>query len=87
MGTNTTYLSKGIKEWKQMSFSEYTNELRINYIISRLSEERKIRAYTTQAIGEIGGYKNAKSFIRIFKNYTGITPYQFIEKISKENSI
>ena len=84
IGTNTTYLSKVIKEYKLMSFSEYTNELRINYIISILSNDKKIRAYTTQAIGEIGGYKNAKSFTRIFKNYTGITPYQFIEKINKE---
>ncbi len=84
IGTNTTYLSKVIKEYKLMSFSEYTNELRINYIITTLSNDKKIRAYTTQAIGEIGGYKNAKSFTRIFKNYTGITPYQFIEKIDKE---
>jgi len=84
IGTNTTYLSKVIKEYKLMSFSEYTNELRINYIITALSNDKKIRAYTTQAIGEIGGYKNAKSFTRIFKNYTGITPYQFIEKIDKE---
>ena len=30
------------------------------------------------------GYKNAKSFTRIFKKYTGITPYQFVEKIDKE---
>ncbi len=84
IGTNTTYLSKVIKEYKLMSFSEYTNELRINYIITALSNDKKIRAYTTLAIGEIGGYKNAKSFTRIFKNYTGITPYQFIEKIDKE---
>lgn len=84
IGTNTTYLSKVIKEYKLMSFSEYTNELRINYIITAISNDKKIRAYTTQAIGEIGGYKNAKSFTRIFKNYTGITPYQFIEKIDKE---
>ncbi|WP_420553201.1 helix-turn-helix domain-containing protein [Tenacibaculum aiptasiae] len=84
IGTNTTYLSKVIKEYKKMSFSEYTNELRINYITKKLSEDKKIRAYTTQAIGEIGGYKNAKSFTRIFKKHTGITPYQFIEKIDKE---
>ncbi|WP_299158078.1 helix-turn-helix domain-containing protein [uncultured Tenacibaculum sp.] len=87
IGTNTTYLSKVIKEYKQMSFSDYTNELKINYIINRLSKDKKIRAYTTQAIGEIGGYKNAKSFTRIFKKYTGITPYQFIEKIDKEITI
>lgn len=84
IGTNTTYLSKVIKTHKKMSFSEYTNELRINYIVKKLMEDKKTRAYTTQAIGEIGGYKNAKSFTRIFKKYTGITPYQFIEKLNEE---
>lgn len=67
-----------------MTFSEYTNELRIKYIVEKLNTDKTIRAYTTQAIGEIGGYKNAKSFTRIFKKYTGITPYQFIEKIETE---
>lgn len=84
IGTNTTYLSKIIKDYKKMTFSEYTNELRIKYIVEKLSTDRTVRAYTTQAIGEIGGYKNAKSFTRIFKKYTGITPFQFIEKIETE---
>ncbi|WP_408024711.1 helix-turn-helix domain-containing protein [Tenacibaculum sediminilitoris] len=84
IGTNTTYLSKIIKEHKKMSFNDYTNELRVNYIIKLLSNDKKVRSYTTQAICEIAGYKNAKSFTRIFKKYIGITPYQFIEKINKE---
>ncbi|MEE3999096.1 helix-turn-helix domain-containing protein [Tenacibaculum sp. FZY0031] len=84
IGTNTTYLSKIIKDYKKMSFNDYTNELRINYIIGVLSNDKKVRSYTTQAIGEIAGYKNAKSFTRIFKKHIGITPYQFIEKINKE---
>ena len=66
-----------------MSFNDYTNELRINYIIEALSNNKKVRSYTTQAIGELAGYKNAKSFTRIFKKHVGITPYQFIEKIDK----
>ena len=84
IGTNTTYLSNVVKKYKKMSFNDYTNELRINYIAKLLTDDKKIRSYTTQAIAEIGGYKNAKSFTRIFKKYTGITPYQFIEKINKE---
>ncbi|WP_428744904.1 helix-turn-helix domain-containing protein [Tenacibaculum sp.] len=84
IGTNTTYLSNVIKKYKKMSFNDYTNELRIDYIAKLLTNDKKIRSYTTQAIAEIAGYKNAKSFTRIFKKYTGITPYQFIEKINKE---
>lgn len=84
IGTNTTYLSNVVKKYKKMSFNDYTNELRINYIAKLLTSDKKIRSYTTQAIAEICGYKNAKSFTRIFKKYTGITPYQFIERINKE---
>ena len=84
IGTNTTYLSNVIKKYKKMSFNDYTNELRIDYIAKLLTDDKKTRSYTTQAIAEIAGYKNAKSFTRIFKKYTGITPYQFIEKINKK---
>jgi len=51
-----------------MNFSEYTNELRINHIVGVLKYDRKVRSYTTKAIGELGGYQNARSFTRIFKN-------------------
>ncbi|WP_198517081.1 tetratricopeptide repeat protein [Tenacibaculum sp. SZ-18] len=84
IGTNTTYLSKIIREHKKMTFSEYSNDLKIKYIVEKLKTDKTVRAYTTQAIGEIGGYKNAKSFTRIFKKYTGITPFQFIDKIETE---
>jgi YesN/AraC family two-component response regulator len=86
INTNTTYLSQIILKHKNYSFSDYTNELRINYLIKELMTNSKIRAYTMQALAELVGYKNGTSFSKIFKKKTGISPYQFIEKLKKEKT-
>lgn len=85
LNTNTTYLSQTINKYMKKSFSEYTNELRINYILKVLSEDKKLRNYTTQALADLVGYKSGISFARTFKEKTGVTPFQYIEKLNAEN--
>lgn len=85
IGTNTAYLSQTINKCMKKTFSEYSNELRINYILKELSENRKIRNYTSQALAEMIGYKNGSSFARSFKEKTGVTPFQYIEKLNKNS--
>ncbi|ASK32242.1 hypothetical protein CEY12_20075 [Chryseobacterium sp. T16E-39] len=86
LGTNTTYLSQTINKYMKKTFSEYTNELRINYILNALSQDKKLRNYTTQALADIVGYKSGISFARTFKEKTGVTPFQYIEKLNAENA-
>lgn len=81
IGSNTTYLTAVIKTYKKMSFNEYTNELRINYILNELMINEKLQNYTVQSLAEVVGYKNGASFSKIFKQKTGVTPFQFIGKI------
>jgi YesN/AraC family two-component response regulator len=81
IGSNTTYLTAVIKTYKKMSFNEYTNELRINYILKELMVNEKLQNYTIQSLAEVVGYKNGASFSKIFKLKTGVTPFQFIGKI------
>lgn len=81
IGTNTTYLTKVVKCYSNLSFSEYTNDLRMTYLINELVNDKKIRNYTVQALAELVGYKNGTSFSKIFKEKTGVTPFQFIEKL------
>ncbi|MEM0576078.1 AraC family transcriptional regulator [Flavobacterium polysaccharolyticum] len=70
--TNTTYLSYIVNKNFEKSFSEYANELKINYVINEMISNAKYRKYSTQAIAESVGYKNATSFARSFnkKNWT-----------------
>lgn len=81
--TNTTYLSYVVNKNYNKSFSMYYNELRIAYVINEIISNSKYREYTTQAIAESAGFKNADSFASSFKKKTGVTPYQFINEIKK----
>ena len=68
--SNRDYLSKSVNELKAKNFSQYLNELRINYIVEELSHNEKIRKYTIAAIADSIGYNNSESFSNAFrKNY------------------
>ena len=84
IGSNTTYLTSVIKSYKKMTFNDYTNELRINYILDELIENKKLQNYTIQSLAEVVGYKSGVSFSKIFKQKTGLSPYLFIEKLKKD---
>ncbi len=81
--TNTTYLSKVINETKKQSFSDYTNHLRINYVLKRLNTDKQFRNYTIKAIAGENGYRTPESFSHHFKSKTGISPAKFIRALKK----
>lgn len=84
IGSNTTYLTSVIKTYKAMSFNDYTNELRINFILNELLSDKKLQNYTIQSLAEHIGYKKGASFSKIFKQKTGVTPFQYIEKLKSD---
>lgn len=79
--TNTTYLSYVVNKNFEKTFSEYANELKINYVINEMISNSLYRKYSTQAIAESVGYKNAASFARSFNKKTGLSPVQFAKKL------
>lgn len=83
--TNTSYLSKIINTHLSKTFVTYINELRINYAVVELKNNKRLRAYSIKAIAEEIGYKNADAFSRYFKAETGISPSVYIKKIKNEN--
>ncbi len=84
--TNPTYLSKIINTYKEKRFTDYTNELRINYALNRLKEDTKFRSYSILHIAKELGYKSQDSFSRHFKKTTGINPSYYISNIEKLKS-
>lgn len=82
--TNTTYLSHVVNKNFGKTFSEYSNELKINWVINELIINLTYRKYSTQAIAESSGFKNSISFTKSFKKRAGVTPAQFIKAIAKE---
>ncbi len=87
MDTNTKYLSYIIKKYRAKDFTTYTNELRINYILKKLSTEPVYRQYKISALADEVGISSHSKFTTTFKNVTGVSPSEFIKFISKnENS-
>lgn len=85
--TNRDYLSKLINETKGKNFSQYLNELRINYIVEELKSNKKIRKHTIAAIAEDIGYNNSESFTNAFKKITGTLPSYFIKALNEKDTI
>jgi len=79
--TNTTYLSKALNAVQKQSFNQYLNKLRIDYVLVKLKEDAVFRSYTIHAISTEIGYKSATTFIKEFKNKTGLNPSYYIRKI------
>ncbi len=81
LNTNTAYLSQYFNQVMQKTFSEYTQELRIHYVLQKLKDSPYFRKYTLQAIAEEVGYKDAKTLVRVFKKQTGLSPNYYIERL------
>ncbi len=83
--TNVTYLSKIINTYKQKSFNEYINDLRIDYVVKRLKNDKKLRSFSIKSIAKEIGYKSDYSFAKHFKAKTGLYPSYYIKNIEKQN--
>lgn len=85
LGTNRDYLSKTVNDLKGKNFSQYMNELRINYIIEELKTNKVLRKHTISAIAEDIGFNNSESFSNAFKKITGTLPSYYIKLLQSQN--
>jgi AraC-like DNA-binding protein len=82
--TNSSYLSKTINHYKGKNFSQYLNDLRIDYAVNKLKKDKKLRKYTVKALAEEFGFNNSESFAKAFYSNTGLQPSYFIKKLNKD---
>ena len=83
--TNSGYLSKVINEVKEVSFTQYINTLRIEYIIDKLETEKTFLQYTIQYLSEFSGFNNIQTFTRAFTSHTKMKPSEFIKQLTNKN--
>jgi len=81
MDTNSKYLSVYINQYEQKKFTDYINDLRIEYTIEKLKVDQKFRKYTIKAIAEEVGFSNPISFSQAFYKNTEIKPSFFIREL------
>lgn len=84
LGTNPTYLSKIINAYKEKSFSNYLNDLRLEYIVELLKTEHQFLEKEIKELANIAGFTNAEAFSDNFQRKFEIKPSYFI-KMMKEN--
>ncbi|MEM6720610.1 MAG: helix-turn-helix domain-containing protein [Bacteroidota bacterium] len=85
--TNPNYLSKVINTYKEKSFSQYIIDLRINFILIELKNNKKLHSYTIQAVAEEAGFNKAESFARAFKKKTGFNPSYYIKTLKQKTNL
>ncbi|WP_297989369.1 response regulator [Anoxybacillus sp.] len=77
---NPSYFSALFKQETKMTFSEYVTRC-------RLQRAKNLLVNTNLSIAEISemtGYQTTKYFIKIFKEFEGITPYRFRKEYLKK---
>ncbi|NER12730.1 helix-turn-helix domain-containing protein [Leptobacterium flavescens] len=85
--TNSNYLSKVINHYEQKNFSNYINDLRIDYTVEQLKTNKQFRLYSVKGIAEEVGFNSTESFSKAFFKRTGIYPSYFIKKLENLNGI
>ncbi|WP_106794153.1 helix-turn-helix domain-containing protein [Aquimarina sp. Aq78] len=85
LDSNTSYISKIINSHTGVSFTEHTNNLRIQHITKSLTENPELRKHSLDAIAKDFGYSSASSFSKIFKKTVGMNPSCFIKKLIEED--
>lgn len=83
--TNTKYFSKIINTYKNKSFTNYINELRIQYLIKELKTNSKFRKYTIKAIANEIGFNTTEAFSKSFYKVTQLHPSYFIKNLERQN--
>lgn len=82
--SNSNYLAGVIKHYREKSFADYINGLRIEYIVTMLQNERKFRNYTNSALAKEAGFSSTQRFANAFLAKMGMPAVFFIEQIKKE---
>jgi AraC-like DNA-binding protein len=82
--TNVHYVSDVILHCYGKSFTEYINDLKIDYIIEQLKTDKHKRMFTHEALAKEAGFGTTQSFVTAFKARTGLSPNFFSAKIRKE---
>ncbi|WP_282079668.1 helix-turn-helix domain-containing protein [Aquimarina algiphila] len=85
MDSNSKYLSLFINHYEQKKFTNYINDLRIEYAMEKIKNDKKFRKYTIKAIAYETGFSNPVSFSQAFYKKTGLKPSYFIKQLESSS--
>ena len=82
--TNSTYLSRIINTQKGTNFSNYINQLRINYLLNLLTNSDKFLQHSISDLAELGGFSSSRHFSNAFFQVTNLRPLDYIKQLKDE---
>lgn len=80
LSTNPNYLSRAIDRKGYKNFNQYVNSLRIVYV-KNLLETSDLAKVTLMYIYTEAGFTSQATFNRVFKQFEGITPSEYIANL------
>jgi len=81
IGMPERLISSTIKEVYGQNFNNYTNSMRVLYMIEQLKTSHKWRAYSIESICYMIGFNSQNTFYIAFKRYMGMTPKAYIDSL------
>jgi len=78
---NGKYLSQIMAHYKGKRVMEYINDLRVDHIIERMKQDRKLAFYSNGSLAEVAGFNSERTFVNAFRARVGITPVFFIQRL------
>src|SRR5690554_954727 len=85
LDTNPKYLNHFLKTYHNTDYNTYINNLRINYIVAQLKSKPTYRKYKISHLAKESGFSSHSNFSANFKRVTGLSPSEYVEKVSLEN--
>ncbi|WP_312067564.1 AraC family transcriptional regulator [Empedobacter sp.] len=79
--TNSAYLSKIINSEKGTNFSNYINQLRINYVLHLLMDSDQYHQHSIGDLAELVGFSSSLQFSNVFFQVTSFRPYEYIKQL------
>lgn len=83
LNTNAKYLNYILKNIKEKDFNSYINDLRVEYIISKLKSDPQYLNYKISHLADISGFSSHSNFSANFKRSTDLSPSDFIDDVRK----
>jgi AraC-like DNA-binding protein len=80
MSVNRAYLSQAVNRYAGGNFSTFVNEFRIREAV-RLLSDAKSQKFSIEGIAFEAGFSDRKTFHRVFKKFTGLTPTAFRQSL------
>ena len=81
LNTNQKYVTKILAHYRNKGIIEYISDLKIEYIVNKLQNDKKFRNYKNQALSDEAGFGSTQIFTKTFKSKIGMPPTAFIREL------